>query len=77
MRKYIEAYKDAFGSGLVKDEKVQKHIEQQTIIDKFLPDSASFFYIVEAPSHKYHFFGKQQQNVSGYNNDEFLKKGVV
>lgn len=76
MKKYIQAYLDAFGSGLINDETIKQHIEQQAIIDKFLPDSASFFYIVESPSYKYHFLGKQQQSVTGYSNEEFLDKGV-
>ncbi len=76
MRKYTRAYQDAFGSGLVKDKSIKQHIEQQILIDKFLPDSASFFYIVETPANKYHFFGKQQESLSGYSNEEFLNKGV-
>jgi DNA-binding CsgD family transcriptional regulator len=76
MRQYLQAYKDLCGSGLVKDETIRKHIEQQTTIDTFLPDSASFFYVVESPSHTYHFMGKQQENVSGYTNEEFLQQGV-
>lgn len=76
MRKYVQSYRDAFGSGLVKDEIIKQHIEQQAIIDKLLPDSASFFYIVETPSQTYHFFGKQQENLSGYTNEEFLNGGI-
>jgi len=52
MRKYVQAYQDAFGTGLVKDVTIKQHIAQQAIIDKLLPDSASFFYIVETPSQK-------------------------
>lgn len=76
MRKYLKAYKDLFGSGLIKGEIVRKHIEQQAMIDRLLPDSASFFYITESASHTYHFMGKQQKNVSGYANEVFLEKGI-
>ncbi len=76
MRQYVKSYQEAFGTGLVKDKTIKKHIEQQAIIDKFLPDSASFFYIVETPSQKYHFFGKQQESLSGYSNKEFLDGGI-
>lgn len=76
MRKYVQAYRDAFGTGLVKDDIIKQHIKQQAVIDNFLPDSASFFYIVEAPSLKYHFFGRQQESLSGYSNKEFLDGGI-
>ncbi|SHO49938.1 LuxR C-terminal-related transcriptional regulator [Desulfopila aestuarii] len=76
MRQYLQAYKDLFGTGLVKGETIQKHIEQQTTIDTFLPDSASFFYVAESPSHTYHFMGRLQENVSGYTNEEFLQQGI-
>lgn len=76
MRKYLEAYLDIVGSGLINKDVVLNHIQQHAIIDKILPDSASFFYIVESPSHRYHFMGKQQESVSGYSNEEFLEQGV-
>lgn len=76
MRNYLQAYLDVAGSGLIKESVVQKYIEQQTTIDKILPESASFFYIVESPSRKYHFMGKQQETVSGYSNFEFFDQGV-
>lgn len=76
MRNYIQSYRDAFGSGFVKNEIIKQHVKQQAIIDKYLPDSASFFYIVETPINKYHFFGKQQESLSGYTNEEFLSNGV-
>ena len=77
MRKYIEAYLDVAGSGYLKSETIKKYIDQQISIDKILPNSASFFYVVEAPSLKYHFMGRQQVSVSGYSNEEFLEKGVA
>ena len=67
---------DAFNSGFVNEDSIKEHIKQQAIIDEILPESASFFYVIEVPAHKYHFFGKQQVNVSGYSNEEFLEKGV-
>lgn len=76
MRNYLQAYRDLFGSGLIQGKTIRKHIEQQTIIDRFLPDSASFFYIVEPVTHTYHFMGKQQENISGYSNEEFLQQGL-
>ena len=75
MRKYVTG--ELFTkSGFIKEESIKKHIEQQSTIDELLPESASFFYVVETPAHKYHFMGKQQVNVSGYTNEEFLEKGV-
>ncbi len=38
MRKYLEAYLDVVGSGLIKKEVVLNHIEQHATIDKILPD---------------------------------------
>lgn len=76
MRNYLQAYLDVAGSGLINEAIVQKYIDQQTTIDKILPNSASFFYIVESPSRKYHFMGKQQESVSGYSNFDFFDQGV-
>lgn len=76
MRKYVQAYLDAFKSGFINKDSIVQHIKQQTIIEEILPESASFFYVVEVPAHKYHFLGKQQVNVSGYSNEEFLERGV-
>lgn len=76
MRKYALAYSDALSSGLINDEKVKAHIEQQVIIDRILPNTASFFYIVEPVSHTYYFMGKQQVSVSGYTNEQFHKEGI-
>ena len=76
MRNFILAYQDLARGAPVKVKGVQKHIEQQTIIDGILPESASFFYVVEPSTHTYHFMGKQQVNVSGYSNEEFIEGGV-
>ena len=76
MRNYVRSFCEAFGSGLVKNETIKRHIEEHALIDKFLPDSASFFYILATPYNKYNFFGKQQENLSGYTNEEFLKGGI-
>jgi len=76
MRNYVQAYRDAISAGFAKDIDIQKHVEQQTVIDRLLPDSASFFYVVEVPVNKYHFLGRQQESVSGYTNEEFLREGV-
>ncbi len=76
MRKYVQAFREAFGSGLVKDETIKQHIEQQATIDKYLPNSASFFYILATPYNQYHFFGKQQESLSGYTNENFLNGGI-
>lgn len=76
MRNYVQAYLDAVGSGYIQSEVVKWYIQQQITIDKILPDSASFFYVVESPSLTYHFMGRQQESVSGYTNEEFLSQGV-
>lgn len=76
VREYLQACSDLFQSGFVQENIVRKHIEQQVLIDKFLPDSASFFFVVEPASHKYHFMGKQQEAVSGYTNEEVKSRGM-
>lgn len=76
MRNYVKAYRDVLGSGLVDERAIVSHIEQQVMIDKFLPDSASFFYVVEVNPGRYRFMGKQQESVSGYTNEEFFTQGV-
>ena len=76
VREYLKACADIFQSGLVKGDIVKKHIERQILIDEFLPDSASFFFIVEPANHRYHFMGKQQESVSGYTNDEVMSRGM-
>ena len=71
-----EAIKDIFQSGFLKGDIITKHIDKQVLIDKFLPDSASFFFVVEPAIHKYHFMGKQQESVTGYTNEEALERGM-
>ena len=76
MRNYVTACKDVFASGLVKEEAIIKHIEQQIIIEKNLPNSSSFFCIVDVNKGRYRFLGNQHENVTGYSNEEFLSRGV-
>ncbi len=76
MRNYLQAYADVFRSGYVNEESVKKHIDHHLRIEKYLPDSAAFFYVVEFPIGKYHFLGKQQEAVSGYANEDFSTRGV-
>ncbi len=76
MRKCIEAYNDVLQSGHIKEETIKGHIDRHIAIDKYLPDSSSFFYVVQFPMGKYHFLGKQQERVSGYAIEEFMEKGI-
>lgn len=76
MRNYVKACKDVFASGLVHEEAIIEHIEQQILIEENLPPSSSFFCIVDVNAGKYHFLGNQHENVTGYSNEEFLSRGV-
>lgn len=76
MRNYLKAFSEVFDSGHIKDDSIVQHIHQQAMIDKILPENASFFYVIEIPTLKYHFLGKQQVNVSGYSNEEFIERGI-
>jgi len=76
MRKYVQAYNDALKSGLIQENTISKHVDQQKIIDQCLPESASFFYVIEIPSNRYRFLGKQQPYISGLSNEKFFEKGV-
>jgi DNA-binding CsgD family transcriptional regulator len=76
MRNYLQAYAEVFQSGYVHEQIVKKHIEHHLRIERYLPDSAAFFYVVEFPVGKYHFLGKQQEFVSGYTNEEYAERGV-
>jgi len=76
MRKYIQAYNDVLQCGHIKEETIKGHLNNHIAIDKYLPDSSSFFYVVQFPMGKYHFLGKQQEHVSGYANEEFMEKGI-
>ncbi len=79
LRNYVTAYTETIKSGFIKEEAIKQHIENQILIDKLLPDSASFFIVFETNNNdsppKYHFMGKQQENVSGYTNKEFVERG--
>ncbi len=73
---FAKAYSDVLRSRLVDNVSLQKHVEEYGKIDKILPKSASFFYIIDLAIGKYHFLGKQQKNISGLENEELLKLGV-
>lgn len=75
-REYVRACQDIFQSGLVRGDIIRKHIQRQTTIGEFLPDSASFFFVVEPVTNKYHFVGQQQESVSGYTNEEVISGGL-
>lgn len=76
MRNYLRACQDVFASGLVKEEAIIKHIEQQIIIERNLPNSSSFFCIVDVATGRYRFLGAQHEYVTGYSNEKFLSGGV-
>ncbi len=77
VKEYKKAIREVFQSGLVDGDIIKKHIEQQMLLEKFLPDSASFFFVVEPATHTYHFIGKQQESVTGYANAEPVRKGMA
>jgi DNA-binding CsgD family transcriptional regulator len=76
MRSYLQAYQDIWKAGYVLEDSLKKHIDYHLLIDKHLPDTASFFYVVKFPDGLYNFLGRQQEAVSGYSNEEFLARGV-
>jgi len=76
LRNYPKAYSQLLKSGFVPEDTVKKHVRHQFTIDKLLPDSASFFYIVNLNTLDYLFVGKQQKSISGYTNDVFLENGL-
>lgn len=76
MRNYVKAYKDVLKCRFAPQGVIRKHIENQETIDQYLPDGASFFYVIEIQTGKYHFMGKQQESVSGYTNEEFSLRGL-
>ena len=79
MRNFVSAYSETIKGGFTTGEAIKQHIENQVMIDKLLPDSASFFIVFETSNPDsppiYHFMGKQQKNVSGYTNEEFIEGG--
>ena len=76
MRSYLQAYQDIWKAGYVLEDSLKKHIDYHLLIDKHLPDTASFFYVVKFPDGLYNFLGRQQEAVSGYSNEEFFARGV-
>lgn len=76
MRNYVQAYADLFEKGHLAAEVIQDHIKKHEFIDRYLPNPASFFYIIELPGGRYRFLGKQHESVSGYPVDLFLDKGI-
>lgn len=76
VRDYVEACRKVFGSEIADREAVEKHVQHYEAIDKLLPESASFFYVIETSKNQYHFMGQQQEKVSGFSNDEFKARGV-
>lgn len=76
MGNFLKAYQDVWQSGYVVEESLQKHIDYHLLIDRHLPDTASFFYVVKFPDGHYNFLGRQQEAVSGYSNEEFMIRGV-
>ena len=76
MRNYAQAYTDLFEQGHLGEEVIQDHIKKHEVIDRYLPNPASFFYIIELPGGRYRFLGKQHETVSGYPVDLFMEKGI-
>ena len=75
MESYLEAYQELVRCDFIDREVVAKHVEQQLLIDKLLPDTASFFVITDIASATYPFVGSQLEVLSGYSIDEFYSKG--
>jgi DNA-binding CsgD family transcriptional regulator len=73
---YKKAYLDLLSSELVAAETVMKHVDKYAMLDSLTQIQASFFYIIELATGKYHFVGKQQELLSGVPNDEFIAGGV-
>lgn len=76
VREYVKSCQEIFQSGLVKEDIIKKHIQRQIMIGESLPDSASFFFVVEPVTNEYHFMGKQQESVTGYTNEEVIRRGL-
>ncbi len=76
MNSYTEAYREILQCGLVEEAALLKHLEQQALLDRILPEAFSFFYLIEIATQKYHFMGKRQAQVSGFSNAEFMAKGL-
>lgn len=76
VREYLKACQDLFNTGIIDEGTIHKHIEQQIVIDKLLPNSPSFFFVVEPAKNAYHFMGSQQETVSGFTNREVMDRGM-
>jgi len=75
MNSYLQAYQELVRCGFIDLDTVGKHVAQQLLIDKILPDTASFFIITDIASATYPFVGSQLEVISGYSIDEFYSKG--
>ncbi|TKB05862.1 LuxR C-terminal-related transcriptional regulator [Desulforhopalus sp. IMCC35007] len=76
VEEYVKACQDIFQSGLVMEDIIKRHIQRQIMISECLPDSASFFFVVEPVTNKYHFMGQQQESITGYTNEEVIRRGL-
>ena len=76
MSTYTEAYREILKCALVEEEVLRRHTEQQVLLDTLLPDAALFYYLIEIASQKYHFVGRRQMQITGYNNAEFIDQGL-
>ena len=77
MNSYLQAYQELVRCGFIDRDTVGKHVAQQLLIDKILPDTASFFIITDIASATYPFVGSQLEVISGYTIDEFYSKGYL
>jgi len=76
MRNFHEEFTEVFKSGYIREETIRRHIEPYVQMEKHLPDLAAFFYVLDYPSGKYRFLGRQQEHISGYTNEEVLQRGI-
>lgn len=76
MSNFAEAYREVLQCGLVDREVLAKHLDQQTTLDRILPNAFSFFYLIEIATQTYHFMGHRQSLISGYTNAEFMTHGL-
>ena len=77
MESYLEAYQELVKCDFIDLDTVGKHVAQQFLIDKILPDTASFFMITDIAAATYPFVGSQLEAISGYSIDEFYSKGYL
>jgi DNA-binding CsgD family transcriptional regulator len=76
MRNFRQEFIDVFSSGYIREDTITRHIEPYIQMEKYLPDLAAYFYVLEYPSGKYRFLGRQQEHISGYPNEEVLQRGI-